>query len=61
MAEPNERFIGEQKNKSKLRLISRFDDNERKFVIVKCHRVEYEKIADNALSVNFRFERQQGY
>jgi len=63
MVESNERFIerllGEGKNKSKPRLISRSDDNERKFAIAKRRHVEYEKIAGNALSANFRFERQR--
>lgn len=48
-----------EKNKSKPRLISRSDGNERKFAIAKRRHVEYEKIAGNALSANFRFERQR--
>lgn len=63
MVRPDERFIGcplgEQKNKSKPRLISHFDSNGRKFVIAKYRRVKYDKILGNALSANFRFERQR--
>jgi len=48
-----------EKLTKKRHLISRFNGNERKFVIKKRHRVKYEKKIGNALSANFRFERQR--